>query len=233
MGILKPFEQLPVFLQTQEAKQVYEGLQRRKMQLFLKWLFDKVMSVVLLLALSPVLVFFAIWIKLDSPGSVFYRQERVTQYGRVFKIFKFRTMVTNADKIGSLVTVGQDSRITRVGQIIRKYRLDELPQLLNVLLGDMSFVGTRPEVPKYTAHYTDAMNTTLLSLAGITSSASIEYKEEDAVLARYVKQGGDIDEIYVEKILPAKMAYNQQDIKDFSFFHDLSIMWKTVIAVLK
>ncbi|TFU95645.1 sugar transferase [Granulicatella sp. WM01] len=233
MGILKPFKDLPLFLQTEDTKRVYDSLTRKKGQLLLKWLFDKVLSLCLLILFLPVFLFFSVWIKLDSKGPVFYRQDRVTQYGRVFKIFKFRTMVVDADKIGSLVTVGQDNRITKVGRIVRKYRLDEIPQLINVLLGDMSFVGTRPEVPKYTACYSDEMNSTLLTLAGITSTASIEYKEEDTVLEKYVSQGGQVDTVYVEKILPKKMAYNRKDIEEFSFLNDIKIMWRTFIAVLK
>ncbi|MBF0780264.1 MULTISPECIES: sugar transferase [unclassified Granulicatella] len=230
---MKPFKDLPLFLQTEDTKRVYDSLTRKKGQLLLKWLFDKVLSLCLLILFLPVFLFFSVWIKLDSKGPVFYRQDRVTQYGRVFKIFKFRTMVVDADKIGSLVTVGQDNRITKVGRIVRKYRLDEIPQLINVLLGDMSFVGTRPEVPKYTACYSDEMNSTLLTLAGITSTASIEYKEEDTVLEKYVSQGGQVDTVYVEKILPKKMAYNRKDIEEFSFLNDIKIMWRTFIAVLK
>ncbi|HFR3412547.1 TPA: sugar transferase, partial [Streptococcus suis] len=164
---------------------------------------------------------------------VFYRQERVTRYGRIFRIVKFRTMVTDADKVGSLITVGQDNRITKVGHIIRKYRLDEVPQLFNVLTGDMSFVGVRPEVQKYVDHYTDEMLATLLLPAGITSPASIAYKDEDSVLEEYCSQGYSPDEAYVQKVLPEKMKYNLDYIKNFGIISDFKVMIDTVINVVK
>ena len=171
----------------------------------------------------------AVWIKLDSPGPVFFRQTRITQYGKEFRIFKFRTMVNNADKMGSAVTVGNDSRITKVGKIIRKYRIDEFPQLFNVLLGDMSFVGTRPEVPKYVSAYSDEMYATLLLPAGITSKTSIEYKDEDLLL----KNPDDIDFTYLNVILPEKMYWNLKGVSEFNVFSELVIMIQTAIAVLK
>ncbi|HFR3757110.1 TPA: sugar transferase, partial [Streptococcus suis] len=199
----------------------------------LKYATDRLLALILLVLLSPVIIALSIWIKIDSKGSVFYRQERVTRYGRMFRIFKFRTMVTDADKVGSLVTVGQDNRITKVGHIIRKYRLDEVPQLFNVLTGDMSFVGVRPEVQKYVDHYTDEMLATLLLPAGITSPASIAYKDEDSVLEEYCSQGYSPDEAYVQKVLPEKMKYNLEYIKNFGIISDFKVMIDTVINVVK
>lgn len=182
----------------------------------------------MLLLLSPVFLVLAIAIKLDSPGPVFYRQVRITQYGKQFRIFKFRSMVSNADKIGTQVTVGNDSRITRVGKIIRKCRLDEICQLIDILRGTMTFVGTRPEVPKYVAAYTPEMMATLLLPAGVTSLASIIYKDED----RLLESAEDVDETYIQKVLPGKMRYNLQTIEAFSFWGDIKVMFMTVFAVL-
>ena len=168
-------------------------------------------------------------IALDSPGGVFYRQTRITTYGKEFKIHKFRTMVANADKIGAQVTVNHDARITKVGAFLRKYRLDELPQLIDVIQGNMSFVGTRPEVPKYVSAYTDAMKATLLLPAGITSEASIRFKGEAELLGN----AEDVDFTYIHKILPQKMKYNLEAIEHFSFWKDIEIMVRTVLAVLR
>ena len=181
--------------------------------------------------LSPIILFFSIWIKLDSKGPVFYRQERITQYGKVFRIFKFRTMVNNADKIGNLVTSKNDSRITKVGERIRKYRVDEIPQLFNVLIGDMSFVGTRPEVKKYVNQYTPEMYATLLLPAGVTSLASIEFKDEDEILERYTSKGRETNEVYVKEVLPLKMEYNLKAITSFNFIKELGTMISTVVKV--
>lgn len=227
--LLKEWNELPEFMKKSEVKVYYDILKKRKTSLFLKRVFDIVMSLLLIVVASPVLLFVAVWIKLDSEGPVFYRQERVTQYGRKFRIFKFRTMVTNADKIGTLVTTKNDSRITKVGEKIRKCRLDELPQLFNILNGDMSFVGTRPEVQKYVDHYTDEMTATLLLPAGVTSLASINYRDEDEILADYVDENHSVDEVYVDKILPDKMKYNLEYLKTFSIVGDIILCVKTVI----
>lgn len=208
-------------------------IKRKKVSLFLKRLFDIILSILLLVLFSPILLIFAIWIKLDSKGPVFYRQERVTMNGKIFRIFKYRTMVVDADKKGSLVTLANDDRITKVGKLIRKIRLDELPQLINVLLGDMTFVGTRPEVKKYVDCYSEEMKATLLMRAGITSIASIEFKDEDEIIQSFMNQGLTIDEIYVQKVLPKKMEYNLEYIKKFSFLYDIKIMLLTAIKVLK
>ena len=160
---------------------------------------------------------------------MFYRQERVTTYGKHFKIHKFRTMVSNADKIGSAVTVGNDSRITKVGAKLRGCRLDELPQVFDLLSGNMSFVGTRPEAVKYVKEYKPEYYATLLLPAGITSEASIRYKDEAKLLDGAI----DVDKVYVEEVLPGKMKYNLESISKFSFLHDVETMIKTVIAVTR
>ena len=192
--ILKKWEDIPDSIKNEYTETYYRKLEKKKMSLILKRIFDVVFASILLVILSPVLLILAIGIKIDSKGPVFYRQERVTQYNKTFKIFKFRTMVKNADKSGSLVTVQGDTRITKVGKIIRKYRLDEFPQLFNVITGEMSFVGTRPEVRKYVDKYTDEMKATLLMTAGITSLASIKFKDEDEIIEKYTNKKGKNDE---------------------------------------
>lgn len=223
------WEDLPENMQTDAVRPYYESLKKKTGSLLLKRIFDIAVSFLMLLLLSPFFLILAIAIKIDSQGPVFYRQVRVTQYGREFRIFKFRTMVNNADRIGSLVTVGNDARITKVGSFIRACRLDEISQLINVLLGDMTFVGTRPEVPKYVNAYTPEMMATLLLPAGITSIASIRYKDE----AELLDKAEDVDKTYIEEVLPGKMQYNLQSILDFSFWDDIATCFKTVLAVLK
>ena len=230
---MKKFESLPAELQNEQVRPYYEALAAKRGQLFLKRAFDILVSAILLLLLSPILLFFAIWNKLDSPGPVFYRQERVTTYGRIFLIFKFRTMKVDADKMGSLVTLKNDDRITRVGHVIRRYRLDELPQLLNILTGDMSLVGTRPEVAKYVAAYTPEMKATLLLPAGVTYTASILFKDEEELIAKFILEGMEVDDIYITKVLPEKMHYNLSYLKNYSFLGDLKLMVRTVLKVFK
>ncbi len=196
--LLRKWEDIPEFMRNEEVKKYYDILDKKRFNLMLKRFFDIVISVLLFIILSPVFLVLAIWIKTDSSGPIFYRQERVTQYGRTFRIYKFRTMVSNADQIGSLVTTQYDSRITKVGEKIRKCRLDEIPQLINILTGDMSFVGTRPEVQKYVDAYTDEMKATLLLPAGVTSLASINYKNEDEIISKCVDKGYSIDLVYIE-----------------------------------
>ena len=231
--LLKKWDNIPKFIKNDEVKYYYDILQKRKISLIIKRLFDILASLILLLVLSPIILIFSIWIKLDSRGPVFYRQVRITRYGREFKIFKFRTMVVNADKIGSLVTIGNDPRITRVGNIIRKYRIDEIPQLINVLIGDMTFVGTRPEVKKYVDKYTDKMKATLLLPAGITSNASINYRNEETIMNKYAKNNKNIDDVYLTKVLPDKMKYNLEDIEKFNIFRDFGICINTIIKVVR
>ena len=225
--MMRSWENIPEELKTKECRKYYDILRKKRISLIFKRLFDVFVALILLIILSPVFLVLAIAIKIDSKGPVFYRQVRVTQYGKQFRIHKFRSMVNDADK-GSQITVGNDSRITRVGSFIRKCRLDEICQLIDVLEGNMTFVGTRPEVPKYVEQYSAEMMATLLLPAGITSEASIYYKDE----ARLLDGVEDTDGIYVEKILPEKMRYNLKSIKKFGFWRDIKIMFMTVFAVL-
>lgn len=226
--ILKKWDELPEEFKIPEVKPYYDILNKKKCSLVLKRAFDVVAASLVLVVVSVPMAVIAICIKTDSDGPVFYRQERVTTYGKHFKIHKFRTMVNNADKIGSVVTVGNDSRITKVGSKLRKVRLDELPQVLDVLSGDMSFVGTRPEAVKYVEQYKPEYLATLLLPAGITSEASIHYKDEDKLL----DAADDVDKVYMEDVLPEKMKWNLKSIKEFSFFGDILTMFRTVFAVL-
>lgn len=226
--ILRSWDKLPEYMRNDKVKPYYELLKKRTGSLIMKRIFDIVMSLLLLMILSPVFLVVSIWIKLDSKGPVFFRQVRVTTYGKQFSIFKFRTMCENAEKKGSLVTVGNDSRITKVGEKIRHCRLDEIPQLLNVLAGDMTFVGTRPEVVKYVNAYSDEMYATLLLPAGITSVASIQYKDEDEILSK----AKDPDDAYIHEVLPDKMKYNLASIENFSFLNEIKTMANTLKAVI-
>ena len=224
---LVKWEKLPADMQTEEVREYYDVLRKKRFSLFWKRIFDIFVSAIMLIILSPLFLILAIAIKTDSKGPVFYRQERVTQYGKRFRIFKFRSMVQNADK-GSQVTVDHDSRVTKVGKFIRKCRLDEICQLIDIFRGTMTFVGTRPEVTKYVNEYTPEMKATLLLPAGVTSLASIYYKDE----AELLSGAEDTDKTYVEKILPAKMYYNLKEIKNYGFWRDIKTMFMTVFAVL-
>lgn len=226
--MLKNWNELPEYMRTDEVRPYYDLLQKKRLSLFLKRVFDIVVSLIMIILCSPILLIISILIVKDSKGGVFYRQERVTQYGRVFRIFKFRTMVQNADQIGTQVTISNDSRITKIGSKLRNCRLDELPQLFNIFLGDMTFVGTRPESVHYVKSYTNEMYATLLLPAGVTSEASIEYKDEADLLG----QADDVDSVYINEVLPEKMKYNLNSIKEFSFFKEIATMFKTVFAVL-
>ncbi|RGO26688.1 sugar transferase [Dorea sp. OM02-2LB] len=231
--MLKNWEQLPESMQTEAVRPYYERLRKREGALRRKRLFDLCGSLVLTVLLSPVMLVIAILIKAEDGGPVFFRQERVTTYGRVFRIFKFRTMIVDADKKGPLVTGKADSRITKVGSKLRHLRLDELPQVLNIVTGDMSFVGTRPEVKKYVEQYTEEMKATLLLPAGVTSLASIAFKEEDEMIAHYAELGESTDEAYRNHILPRKMRYNLDYLKKAGVAQDIRIMIKTVLEVIK
>lgn len=226
--MLKNWNELPEYMRTYEVRPYYDLLQKKKISLFLKRVFDIVVSLIMIIFCSPILLIISILIVKDSKGGVFYRQERVTRYGRVFRIFKFRTMVQNADQIGTQVTVSNDSRITKIGSKLRNCRLDELPQLFNIFLGDMTFVGTRPESVHYVKSYTNEMYATLLLPAGVTSEASIEYKDE----ADLLDQADDVDSVYINEVLPEKMKYNLNSIKEFSFLKEIATMFRTVFAVL-
>lgn len=224
----KKWEDLPEFMRVDEVKPYYLILEKKRFSLDLKRVFDIIMSVILIVLFSPIMLIISLLIKFDSPGPIIYKQVRITQYGRRFKVYKFRTMVNDADKIGSHVTTHNDSRITRVGKKIRDSRLDEFPQLFNVLKGDMSFVGTRPEAVKYFEHYTDEMKATLLLPAGITSMASIMFKDEADILSNE----SDVDKTYIEKVLPQKMEYNLRSIEEFSLWEDLKTAVMTLGVVI-
>lgn len=226
--MLKKWEELPDFMRTPEVRPYWEILNKRRLSLLIKRIFDFVVALIMMIVLAIPMVIIAVWIKLDSKGPVFYRQERVTTYGKHFKIHKFRTMVNNADKIGTAVTVGNDSRITKVGAKLRHVRLDELPQLIDVLEGTMSFVGTRPEAVKYVDKYKPEYYATLLMPAGITSETSIRYKDEDALL----DAADDVNDVYVNQVLPAKMKLNLESVRRFRFLREILTMVRTVAAVL-
>lgn len=225
---MKQWDKLPEKFKNDKVKPYYDILSHKTGSLVLKRIFDVIVALILTVITLPFMLIIAIWIKCDSKGKVFFLQRRVTKYGKVFNIIKFRTMVSDAEKLGTQVTVRNDSRITGAGRFLRKCRLDELPQLFNVLKGDMSFVGTRPEVEKYVDRYTDEMLATLLMPAGITSLASIKFKDEEKLL-----NGADnTDDVYVHTVLPQKMKYNLEYIKSFNFFYDIKIMFMTFFAVI-
>lgn len=226
---MKKWDELPEEMKTQEVRYFYDRLQKKQGALAAKRVFDGVMSAVLIVVLLPVMFVIGIAVKITSPGEMIFRQTRVTTYGRRFRIYKFRTMTAGAQEKGSQVTVSGDARVTGIGRFLRKVRLDELPQLFNILKGEMSFVGTRPEVEKYVERYEDAMYATLLLPAGVTSTASIEYKDEERLLAG----GNDVDETYVREILPEKMKYNLAYLEHFSFWKDIGILFQTLAAVLR
>ncbi len=226
--VLRRWEELPKFMRTPEVRPYWERLNKKRWQLVLKRAFDLCIGIIVLIVTAIPMAVIAIAIKLDSKGPVFYRQERVTTYGKKFKIHKFRTMVSNADKIGTSVTVSNDSRVTRVGSKLRNLRLDELPQVFDVISGDMSFVGTRPEVIKYVKKYKSEFYATLLMPAGITSEASIRYKDEYALLS----VADDVDKVYIEQVLPAKMKWNLESVRRFRFLREILTMFRTVAAVL-
>ncbi len=214
--ILWEWNELPEFMKTEDVLPYYNILQKHKVELLIKRVFDIVVAFILILLLMPVFFLLAVWIKLDSRGPIFYKQKRVTQYGRIFKIYKFRTMKPGSDKIGSLVTIDDDKRITNVGKKLRSKRLDELPQLFNVLKGEMSFVGVRPEIPPYVKMYTKEMYATLLLPAGITSLASIKYRNESKIL----NGTQNINQKYIHVILPKKMFWNLKEIENFSLLSE-------------
>lgn len=227
--ILREWENLPVFLRLEEVRPYYDILYERRGELVVKRFFDFLGAGILLIILAVPMAGIALIIRMDSPGPAFYRQERITAYGKKFRIHKFRTMTVGADRFGTQVTVMGDTRVTRVGTVLRKYRLDELPQLIDVLNGSMSFVGTRPEVPKYVERYTRRMRATLLLPAGITSEASVRYKDE----AQLLDGAEDVDKVYVEKVLPGKMKWNLWALERFSLWNEVKVLGRTVAAVMR
>ena len=226
--MLKQWDDLPAFIKVPEVRPYWEILYKKRGQLILKRVFDLIVSLILLIILAIPMAVIALLIKKEDPGPVLYRQERITTYGKHFRIHKFRTMVVNADKVGTAVTVGEDPRITKVGKRLRHLRLDELPQLIDVLQGTMSFVGTRPEAVRYVERYKPEYNATLLMPAGITSEASIRYKDE----AKLLDAADNVDDVYVNEVLPAKMKWNLNSIERFSFPREILTMIRTVFAVL-
>lgn len=228
MRLLK-WDKLPENMKNDEVKRYYDILKQKRVGMFFKRVFDVLFSFLAILILSPLIIILSVLVKVTSKGPVFYRQERITAYGKMFRIFKFRTMVKDADKLGAQVTVDNDKRITKVGKFLRKVRLDEIPQLFNIFAGSMTFVGTRPEVKKYVDKYKPVYMATLLLPAGLTSDASIYFKDE----ATLMKDAEDVDATYMEKVVPLKMEYNLNAIEKFGFFRDIGIMFKTVFAVLK
>lgn len=227
--ILCDWKEIPSFMKTAEVKYYYERLKKVRWKLRIKRYVDIILSLVLIIFFSPLFLMLALAIRYDSDGPIFYRQERVTQYGKIFKIYKFRTMVQDADKVGKSVTSYEDPRITRIGKTLRKKRFDELPQLFNILKGDMTFVGTRPEVPEYVKHYTRKMYATLLLPAGVTSAASLTYRDEDLILGREEDRS---DNIYIQKILPRKMKINLKELREFSMKRDFFILCKTIREII-
>ena len=226
---MKKWENLPEIFKQSEIEPYYQALKSKGFSLFLKRAFDIFASAVLIILLSPVMLVLAILIKAEDGGPVLYKSTRVTRYNKDFTIFKFRTMRVGADKIGALITVSGDSRITKIGAKIRGSRLDEIPQLFNVFIGQMSFVGTRPEVRRYVDMYTPEMLATLLLPAGITSKASLLFRNEDEKIAALTEKGISVDEAYVNYILPEKMKLNLDYINNFSFLEDISTCIKTVL----
>lgn len=225
--LVKKWESLPKELQIEEVRPFWEYLRKKRTSLFFKRVFDVFVSFVSLIILSPLFLFISICIVVDSRGGIFFRQERVTQYGKHFKIFKFRSMFMKQGNNNSLITSNNDIRVTRVGKFIRKFKLDELSQLIDVLRGTMTFVGTRPEVPKYVSKYKKEYLATLLLPAGITSTASIMLKDENILLDSHE----NVEKCYLEKMLPRKMDMNLQDILSYGFWRDIKIMFMTVFAI--
>lgn len=224
---MKDWNNLPLELQCDEVRKYYNILSAKRGQLVLKRIFDIGMGIGVLAVTAIPMAVIAFLISKDSSGGVFFRQERITQYGRIFRIHKFRTMVVNADQIGASVTVSGDSRVTNIGRVLRRYRLDELPQVFDVLSGDMSFVGTRPEVKKYVDSYTNEMKATLLMPAGITSEASILFKDENQLL----DCAENVDQVYLNKVLPEKMKYNLQSLENYSLVNDFKVLKDTFVRV--
>ncbi len=225
--VLRKWDDLPEFMRIPEVRPYYESLREKRFQLLLKRGFDIAGAALLLVLLAVPMLLTAAWIRLDSPGCPVYRQERATAYGKHFRIHKFRTMTIGADRTGPLLTFCGDPRITRAGRVLRKYHLDELPQLLDVLSGSMSFVGTRAEVIPIVEQYRPEYYATLLLPAGITSEASIRYRDE----CRLLSDAADADTVYLHEILPAKMRWNLASIRRYRFSREFMTILRTVFTV--
>ena len=228
MNVMKEWNQMPAWMQNEAVREYYDILKQRRSGLRIKRSMDVVLSVILIIFFLPLMLVVGVLIKRDSHGPIFFRQVRITTYGRRFRIWKFRTMVQEAAKLGGEITTLEDRRITKIGMRLRKYRIDEIPQLFNVLSGEMSFVGTRPEVEKYVRKYTDEMKATLLLPAGLTSMASIKYKDEEQLL----QNAAEVDKTYIEAVLPDKMEYNLKELKNFNCWSDIKTMVKTITSVI-
>lgn len=227
MMLLRKWEDLPEFMQTDAVRPYYESLKKRRLYRTVKRVLDVLFSLSALILLLPAMATIAIAVRMDSKGPVIFRQQRVTAYGRLFNIYKFRSMVHHAEALGSQITVQGDSRITKVGGFLRARRLDELPQLMNILKGEMSFVGTRPEVKRYFTAYTDEMMATLLLPAGMTSEASVAYKDE----SRLLRSADDVDTAYVKLLLPEKMKLNLRSLRHFGFASEFVTVVRTALAL--
>lgn len=225
--LIKKWEKLPKELQIEEVRPYWEKLRKKNFSLFWKRVFDIFASGICLIILLPFFLILSLAIVIDSRGGVFYRQERVTQYGKHFRIFKFRSMVSGADKKGTLVTVNNDARVTRVGKFIRKFKIDEISQLIDIFRGTMTFIGTRPEVPKYVNQYKPEYLATLLLPAGVSSMASIMFKDENEML----EKAENTEETYINEILPIKMKWNLSDLKKYGFWRDIKLCFMTIFAV--
>jgi lipopolysaccharide/colanic/teichoic acid biosynthesis glycosyltransferase len=225
---MKKWEDLPSCMQTPEVRPYYNIVKKKWISRFFKRCFDIFVSLIFLIILSPLFVVLSILVACSSKGPIFFTQDRITIYCKHFKILKFRTMVVDAEKKGLQITGNNDPRITKIGKFLRKTRLDEIPQLFNVLLGQMAFVGPRPEVPHYVNQYRPEWYATLLVKAGVTCEASIKFKDEDQILKG--SQNPDFD--YVSKVLPSKLAFDRVYIKRFNLFYDMDLMWKTFFSLV-
>lgn len=213
---------------SKEFVDIRRKIEKKKLNFVCKRVFDFTASLLGLLILSPILLVTAIFIKIDSRGPIFFKQKRVGKNKKTFEIYKFRTMVTDAEKMGKQITVGNDRRITRIGKVIRKCKLDELPQLINVLKGEMSLVGPRPEVPRYVELYDEYQEQILLVKPGITDYASIKFINENEILGA----SSDPEEEYIKEIMPNKIELNMQYINNFSIFEDIRLILKTILYIV-
>ncbi|MBQ2755383.1 MAG: sugar transferase [Oscillospiraceae bacterium] len=225
--IINEWQKLPDEMKNKEVLMTLEQLCKKRGMLKIKRAADVCISLLLIAGLSPVMAAAAIVVAAESEGGILFRQRRITQYGRVFEILKFRTMYVS-EREGSLLTAADDSRITKVGKVLRKTKTDELPQLFNVLRGEMSLVGVRPEVERFVQRYTPQMMTTLLLPAGMTSPASLAFSNEEQLLSR----AKDREREYIEKILPQKMKLNIDYLENFSLKKDAGVLLKTVSATV-
>ncbi|MCI8781758.1 MAG: sugar transferase [Lachnospiraceae bacterium] len=227
--MFREWEELPGYMKTEAVRPYHEKIRKKKYVLVIKRIFDFFAATIMLFLFLPAMLIISFLIAKDTEGGVFFCQERITQYGRKFRIIKFRTMAVDKKGKGTQVTLLNDCRVTKIGRILRKYRLDELPQLINIIMGDMSFCGTRPESTYYVKKYNPEMFATLLLPAGLTSEASIRYKDEAELLAT----AEDADKVYLDKVLPEKMKYNLESIQKFTLFREMATLIKTILAVVR